>query len=329
MKQAAALLLALALLMGCALAAEDDALGLDTPLDEAQQAALDEAAAAVVDELLLPDMSDGEKALALHDWLVLHCRYSVTEYRDMAYGAVVDGEAICRGYARGYALLAAQAGLESVYTFSAALAHAWTLTRLDGCYYGVDPTWDDDHYERIGFVNHRHCMFSDATGRAQNHYGEDTDIKAGGGVYEDAPWQDAVTRVIFDGDYMYFIDRSLRLVRCERSSWACETLYTMDAVWPGFFEDYDGSPAPAAGLELLDGRFWFNTPEAVISLAMDGGDPRVEYSAGGEDGYLCGLVRRGGKLVVSLSQTKHNVGYRLQTVCLCGKQPRAADTASD
>lgn len=323
MKQTVALLLSLALLMGCALAADDDALGLYTPLDEAQQTELDTAAGAIVTELLLPDMSDGEKALALHDWLVLHCRYDTGKYRDMAYGAVVEGEAICRGYARGFALLAAQAGLDSVYTFSVALAHAWTLTRLDGHYYGIDPTWDDDHYERIGFVNHRHCMFSDATGRAQNHYGEDTDIKADGGIYENAPWQEAVTRVIFDGDYMYFIDRSLRLVRCERSSWACETLYTIDAAWPGFFEDYDGSPAPATGLELLDGRFWFNTPDSVISLAMDGSDPCVEYTADGESAYLCGLVQRGGKLIVSLSQTKHNVGYTLQTLRLCGKQPVA------
>ncbi len=323
MRQAVALLLSLALLMGCALAADDDALGLYTPLDEAQQTELDTAAGAIVTELLLPDMSDGEKALALHDWLVLHCRYDTGKYRDMAYGAVVEGKAICRGYARGFALLAAQAGLDSVYTFSVALAHAWTLTRLDGHYYGIDPTWDDDHYERIGFVNHRHCMFSDATGRAQNHYGEDTDIKADGGVYEDAPWQEAVTRVIFDGDYMYFIDRALRLVRCERSSWACETLYTIDAVWPDFFEDYDGSPAPATGLELLDGCFWFNTPDSVISLAMDGSDPCVEYSADGEGAYLCGLVQRGGKLIVSLSQTKHNVGYTLRTIRLCGKQPVA------
>lgn len=324
MKRAASLLLALALLSSGALAAQDEALGLYTPLDEGQQAALEQAAASAAAEVLLPDMTDGEKALALHDWLVLSCRYNLTPYQDMAYGALVRHEAICRGYARGFAFLAGQAGLPCVYTYSAALGHAWTLTELDGSYYGIDPTWDDDHYERIGFVNHRHCMFSAETGRAQNHYGEDTSVTAGGGPYEAAPWHDAVTRVIFDGPYMYFINRSLRLIRCEREGWECRTLYTISDGWPGFFEDYDGSAAPAAGLEAIGGRLWLNTPFSVVSLAPDGTDVQTEYSAGGADGYICGIVRRGGKLVCSLSASMRNAGYELRTVRLCGKQPRPA-----
>ena len=54
MKRAASLLLALALLSSGALAAQDEALGLYTPLDEGQQAALEQAAASAAAEVLLP-----------------------------------------------------------------------------------------------------------------------------------------------------------------------------------------------------------------------------------------------------------------------------------
>ena len=79
-----------------------------------------------------------------------------------------------------------------------------------------------------------------------------------------------------------------------------------------------------AGLEAIGGRLWLNTPFSVVSLAPDGTDVQTEHSAGGADGYICGIVRRGGKLVCSLSASMRNAGYELRTVRLCGKQPRPA-----
>lgn len=312
MKRMAALLLAGLLLVSGALAADDDAIGLYTPLDEAQETELAEAAERILDEILLDDMTDGEKALALHDWLVTHCGYSVTLYRDMAYGALVQGAAICRGYAHGYEYLAQAAGLDSVYTFSVPLLHAWTLTELDGSYYCIDPTWDDNHYERIGFVSHRHCMFSTANEQATSHYGEDTALIAGGGIYETAPWRDAVTQVIFDDDYMYFITRALDLVRCDRESWECETLYTIADSWPGFYEDYDTTlPAPATGLEKIGGRLWFNTPYTILSIRPNGKDVRTALETDGAEGFICGIAQRDGKLVWSVSKTVKTLQYDL------------------
>lgn len=321
MKRTTAWLLALALLMTAAWAADDDALGLYTPLNTAQEAALAQAAEEILDAILLDDMTDGEKALAMHDWLVTHCSYAVTQHRDMAYGALVQGEAICRGYARGYAYLTQCAGFSSVYTFSPELLHAWTLTKLDGSYYCIDPTWDDNHYERIGFVSHRHCMFSTATEREISHYGEDTDLIAEGGVYETAPWREAVTQVIFDGDYMYFITRSLDLVRCDRETWECETLYTIDDAWPGFYEDYDSSlPAPATGLEKIGGRLWFNTPYAIVSIRPNGRDARAALQTDGAEGYICGVSQRDGKLIWSTAKSVKTLQYTLHEGTVRGRR---------
>lgn len=289
--------------MGSAFASPTDALGLYTPLDEEQVLAEEEAARAVLELLIEEDMTDGEKATVIHDWIVLNCRYNVTLYRDMSYGVLVDHEAICRGYARAYVVLAQMLGLPCEYSFSEALVHAWALVELDGSYYYADPTWDDSHYERIGFVNHRHFFFNSADERQFSHYGGDSDIWAAGGIYEAAPWRAAVSRVIFEGDYCYYLDGDFRLIRCHRQTWETEVLLACEDRWPDFYE-LDGSPALATGLVLMRGRFWFNTPTAIVSVDMNGGGWREELVPDTQGGYVCGIDVREGRLVYTVAESQ-------------------------
>ncbi len=297
MKRLICFCLAALLLAAPALASNTDALGLYTPLT-AEEYDIQAAAVEAVRALLVrEDMSQGEIATVLHDWLVLNCEYSVRPHRDMEYGALVEGKAICRGYARGFVMLAEAAGLACEYSFSEELIHAWTLVELDGSYYYVDPTWDDNHHERIGFVNHRHFFFASAEERLFSHYGGDSDIWAEGGIYEMAPWREAVSRVIFDGDWAYYLNGAFQLIRCDRATWATEILFDRADFWPGFRE-IDGSEAIATGLVFLDGRLWFNTPYAICSVDLTGGDLRREFVP--EDrsaGYICGIDVRDGRLV--------------------------------
>lgn len=96
-------------------------------------------------------MSDYEKELALHDYLVTHCRYSEETmqapgsdiYR--AYGALVNGDAVCNGYAEALQLLFLCCGMRSEFVVGTAdgIDHAWNLVELDGKWYHLDATWDD------------------------------------------------------------------------------------------------------------------------------------------------------------------------------------------
>jgi len=312
MKRVLCFLLAAALLGSSALAslsAPVDALGLYTPLDEAQTLAEQEAVRAALGLILEEDMTQGEMATVIHDWVVLNCRYSLTRYRDMSYGALVDGKAACRGYTRAYVALARAAGLDCEYSFSLALEHAWALVALDGSYYYVDPTWDDSHYERIGFVNHRHFFFNSADERQFSHYGGDSDIWAAGGIYEAAPWRAAVSRVIFQGDYAYYLDGDFQLIRCHRQSWETEVLLRCEERWPDFYE-LDGSEALATGLVLMRGRLWFNTPTAIVSVNLKGGDWREELAPDTQGGYICGIDVREGRLVYTLAQQQDSAAVK-------------------
>ncbi len=100
------------------------------------------------------DMSQYEISLAIHDTLAEHITYDKTQSADhihTAYGAMVNGLAVCDGYARSYQLLLSMAGIQSFVvtgnshnpTTYQSEPHAWNLVCIDDKYYYTDLTWDD------------------------------------------------------------------------------------------------------------------------------------------------------------------------------------------
>lgn len=97
----------------------------------------------VVSQVIKPGMSDFEKALALHDWLINNADYS--SYRTFfgAEGVLVYGEGVCQSYTDAYAMLLDKVGISHKAVVSSSMDHAWNLVQLDGEWYHVDVTWDD------------------------------------------------------------------------------------------------------------------------------------------------------------------------------------------
>ena len=93
-----------------------------------------------------------DKALYLHDEVAKRVSYEEVGHHQTAYGALVDGKAVCAGYAAAYQLLLQKAGI-CAYTVTGfsndpssaiQIPHAWNLVWLDDstCVY-TDVTWDD------------------------------------------------------------------------------------------------------------------------------------------------------------------------------------------
>lgn len=121
------------------------------PDSEPKAQELYEVIKTVLDTQISEGMSDYEKELALHDYLVTHCKYSedISQsagsdiYR--AYGALVNQDAVCNGYAEALQLLFKCAGIQSKFVVGTAdgVDHAWNLVEIDGKWYHLDATWDD------------------------------------------------------------------------------------------------------------------------------------------------------------------------------------------
>lgn len=126
---------------------------LNSPIPDSEPKAqeLYEVIKTVLDAQISEGMSDYEKELALHDYLVTHCKYSedISQpagsdiYR--AYGALVNQDAVCNGYAEALQLLFQCAGIKSEFVIGTAdgVDHAWNLVEIDGKWYHLDATWDD------------------------------------------------------------------------------------------------------------------------------------------------------------------------------------------
>lgn len=102
------------------------------------------------------DGTDYEKELYLHDALVKHVTYDDAYMEEQnAYSALVNGMAVCSGYAFALQYLLMRAGIESYYVVGTAgedengdpVGHAWNIARIGGTWYYVDPTWDDSDDE--------------------------------------------------------------------------------------------------------------------------------------------------------------------------------------
>jgi hypothetical protein len=109
----------------------------------------------IIDSLIREDMSDYEKELAIHDWLVENTRYDeITLFlihlhdpnNETPYGPLLRGKATCLGYTTAFQLLMDMLELPciTVNGFTRKVEeHAWNMVELDGDWYCVDVTWDD------------------------------------------------------------------------------------------------------------------------------------------------------------------------------------------
>lgn len=102
------------------------------------------------------DMTQYEKELYLHDTLAQRITYKESTNAHNAYGALVEGVAVCEGYAEAFQYLLHRAGIWSylVLGSSRGVGHAWNMVQIDGEYYHVDLTWNDqDEVVYHGYFN--------------------------------------------------------------------------------------------------------------------------------------------------------------------------------
>lgn len=109
-----------------------------------------------------------ERALALHDYLALHTRYDsklgIAAQPDATTRLLLDGVAVCDGYAHAYGMLLSMAGIENrfVVGYGDGIEHIWNLVRLGGQWVHIDVTYDDPKPDREGRVMHSYFAMSDA-----------------------------------------------------------------------------------------------------------------------------------------------------------------------
>ncbi|MWC30809.1 S-layer homology domain-containing protein [Paenibacillus sp. MMS18-CY102] len=122
--------------------------------------------------IIKPGMTDFEKELAIHDYLVLHTAYDYDNYlKDTvptdsysAYGSLFRGTAVCQGYAYAAHIMLELEGIDSQIVTGTAngVGHAWNKVKIDGEYYNLDVTWDDPVPDKQGRLVYSYFNVPDA-----------------------------------------------------------------------------------------------------------------------------------------------------------------------
>lgn len=139
-----------------------------------QEAELDQKVAQIVDELELKStsLSDYQKVWRIYNYLTTNIRYDYENLNDAAYklkfttyAALVNNTSVCQGYASAFYRLALEAGVDArVITGVGGGPHAWDIVELDGLYYNVDSTWD----ENVAYTDWDYFLLCDDN--FENHY---------------------------------------------------------------------------------------------------------------------------------------------------------------
>ena len=120
----------------------------------------------VYESLQLNTLSDIDKIVAVHDYLILNTAYDEASATVMDGGAahyvegtLLNGMAVCSGYASTFHLFMLLADIPCEYVTSE--THAWNLVQLEDEWYHIDVTWDDPVPDTPGKVLYTYFMMTD------------------------------------------------------------------------------------------------------------------------------------------------------------------------
>ena len=141
--------------------------GKEIPADKTNAIRLKEFCEKFLEENITSEMSDYDKELFIHDYIVENCVYATNPevgQARTAYGCLVERSATCEGYTKATALLLRLSGVavrlvdgyvkELLATTSdAGPNHMWNQVKINGAWYNLDVTWDDPTGESGGLIH--------------------------------------------------------------------------------------------------------------------------------------------------------------------------------
>lgn len=119
--------------------------------------------------ILSDSMTEYEKELVVHDYLVKNIQYY--EWEDIkdipnemhnAYSALVKKQAVCDGFSKAFQVIMQQEGIECMLVNGMLedVAHAWNIVNIEGDYYHIDLTSDQLKIGEESDSNLSHTFFN-------------------------------------------------------------------------------------------------------------------------------------------------------------------------
>ncbi len=229
------------------------------------------------------DMTDFEKVMEVHDYMVLHYAYDHT-LQNHSITIMVTKTGVCESYALAFNYIMDIIGIESVMVTSEEMEHAWNLVKVDGKWYHIDVTWDDS--ERPDQVDHQFELLSDERIQSMDnpHFGYDTGGRvADSDRFDNADWHTNHSQIVSIDGIDYWVSGN-NLVDGDGNV-IYEDLDGEDDKW-SIGDGYSFKETVIyAGLAEFSGLLYFNTDKEIYSYNPKTGETKLIKEVDG----ICGL----------------------------------------
>ncbi len=256
------------------------------------------------------DLTDVQKALVLHDRIILRCDYDlnnsgVGKESYTPFGVVINQSAVCQGYSELYAYLLKCVGIESYLCSSTTLNHIWNILVIDGEYYYVDVTWDDPVWDVSGRVMHTNFLCSYDVFK-ETHDADDYDTTPSSTRFDEYFWRDCRSSFALVEDEIYYVDFTEQRIETYNGNpvWDVSTYWMVNEegyYWPGCF----------TYLVAYDDFLFFNMPDSIhvydpiAKAATKVLTPTNPFSTSESTYNIFGFREKDGKFLLEFNDTPY------------------------
>ncbi len=277
------------------------------------------------------DMSDVEKALAVHDYLILNTSYDHSESNYSAYDCLVKKSAVCQGYSLAYLYIMRNLlDIPCSIVYTDTQDHAWNYIKIGKYWYHVDLTADDPAftayggtpYDGGGEVRHNNFMMSDTAFYESSDLHRDWQTmgkpKAKSTKYDNYFWQDTSSAVFKIDGLWYFTaldknspgvnykggkDTDIYTDICtyDFETGVRKTIYTINDNWTVYRDPKTGKikenvswyTKSYSKIVPVNGQIYFNSSEKVYRYNPETGVIKKAYTLKKENKQIFSIVPYG------------------------------------
>ena len=267
-------------------------------------------------------MTDVEKLLYIHDYIISECDYSEEGVRDSGdngrniYDTLVKKKAVCVGYSLTMQYFCDKLGITNITVTSA--DHIWNMVRLSGKWYYIDNTWDDMLTGSPNFV--AHFLFLVSENAMEEYYASHGDYfvsyDADSEKYDDMFWEEVICKMNYYNGYWYYAKED-GLYRYSFSGNREQKLVDISDVW---YSTDGRSYSYSFSKTCISGKYLFySTKYNVIRYDLNTGSKDKVYTLDRKGDYaIYDIQIKNGKLVVYSSDDDENMGKVKKIVSIKG-----------
>lgn len=101
--------------------------------------------------LIQKNWTDLQKIAWINDYICDNYNYDLKTQNHSIYQFLKTRSGVCDAYAALFTILCEKAGVNVSYCYSDDIQHIWNMVEVDGSWYHVDTTWNDDYNDRYEF----------------------------------------------------------------------------------------------------------------------------------------------------------------------------------